>query len=158
MSTEQEDLHIGKLENRVTKLEEGQQTLIAGMSRIETIASQLIDNQKGVFNRINRPWQWGVIVAVFAVLVSLASVGGTIITLIVTPIKETIADIQEEDTTMDNRNRNYHDAMTNEIHKNAIDAAVNREALRWLEKVEERYFMTSIDEGPSCCRVRKPER
>ena len=63
---------IGKLDARVTELEKGQQTLIAGMSRIETIASQLMDNQKGVFGRLNRPWQWSLVVAIFLGLFTIS--------------------------------------------------------------------------------------
>lgn len=152
------DMHIGKLENRVTRLEEGQQTLIAGMSRIETIAGQLVENQRGVFGRLNKPWQWSVVVAIFAALFSLSGGFATAMVLVIDPIKASIARIQEDDQISDARNRAMHEKMTDEIHQNEIASAVNAEALRWVEKVEERYFLTTVgtsDKGPGCCNARK---
>ena len=150
--------HFGKLESRVTELEKGQQTLIAVTTRIETMASQLMDNQKGVFGRLNRPWQWSVVVAIFAGLFTLVGGMSTALVLVVDPIKSTIADIQQNDKEADDRNRAYHDKIIDESHDNAVQIAVNKESIRWMEKLEERYFLATTGKPATtrgdtpCCR------
>jgi hypothetical protein len=91
------------LESRVTRLEEGQIQLLAGMARVESMVESLAGGQKGVFERINRPWQWGAVVAAFVAILSLAGIFGTILNLSLSPIADHIQDVREHDRVTERR-------------------------------------------------------
>jgi hypothetical protein len=92
-----------QLETRVTRLEEGQATLLAATARIESMVENLAGGQKGVYERMNRPWQWGAVVAGFVAILSLAGIFGTVLNLSLAPIADYITDIREHDRTSEKR-------------------------------------------------------
>ena len=96
----------------------------------------LIDNQKGLFSRVNRPPPVGAyitaVVASLAVMISFA-------TLVVRPLVDEVDDVRANHFLDVERNLSLHMMMKEDIEENREAAAVNKETLRWLEKLEERY-------------------
>jgi hypothetical protein len=73
-------------------------TVVDGLGSLQGIVSRLaanmetmIDSQKIIGHRMNRPWQWGAVVGVFMGLFSMSAMFGVMATLIITPINDNIA-------------------------------------------------------------------
>lgn len=126
--TSEETTATRQLETRVTRLEEGQATLLAATARIESMVENLAGGQKGVYDRMNRPWQWGAVVAAFVAIMSLAGVFGTILNLAISPLEQALLRHHEDDKQFDDR-------------LNAVEAqaAVGERDRYWLEKMTSRY-------------------
>ena len=60
------------------------------VSRMSAVVETVAENQKGMFTRLNRPWQWGVVVAGFMMVFSMSGMFGVMATLIVNPIVDSI--------------------------------------------------------------------
>lgn len=101
----------------------------------------LLENQKGMHSRINRPWQWGVVVAVFVALFSMSGLFATILTLSINPIKASLVHIEEGMLGDESRQREIHLMLTGEMISGKVQNAVSQESLRWIEKLESRYDM-----------------
>jgi hypothetical protein len=133
----------------------GQLTQNVGMlqSEIATVSanvSSLLENQRGLFTRINRPWQWGLVGTLFVAMLSIFGAFATILNLTVGPMKETLAEISHT-------SKERHEMQEAEIHgerdrqlainmwmrefmeENRVAVGRNEEKMRWLEKIEERY-------------------
>jgi hypothetical protein len=130
--------HHQMLEQRVTRLEEGQTQLLSTTARIESLVENLSNGQKGVYNRMNRPWQWGVVIAAFAAMITLATLFNQTLTLTVEPITESVARLEE---VMLKQQETVAESLLlheEEITRNSMTSAVNAESMRWLETLEAR--------------------
>ena len=126
---------VGSLGGQVSKLS----------ANIET----LMENQKGLYDRMNRPWQWGVIVAAFALMLSMAGLFATVLTLTVNPVREALHELAETSTRINQRNYEYHINQNSEhkadlkemvLYREQQAAANARQAanIEWLRRLEER--------------------
>ena len=110
--------------------------LTKAVSALTADVRTLVDNQRGLFSRINRPQP--VAAYVSALLASIA-VMISFSTLLVSPIKESVAHMAETHLLDTERNLQLHVMMKEDIEQNQITNATNAEALRWIEKLEDRY-------------------
>lgn len=111
--------------------------LTKNVSSLSADVRTLVDNQRGLFSRMNRP-QGPIIAAGLAIAVSAIGVLATFITLTVSPIKDEINRIHEADL----RYRQSTDQVMTMIADNQTDihsdVEVSREAQRWMEKFMDR--------------------
>lgn len=132
------EMHHNMLEQRVTKLEEGQTRLLSSTARIESLVESLSNGQKGVYNRMNRPWQWGVVIAAFAAMITLSTLFNQTLNLTVTPIAESVLALEE--VVLNDRETYLATLMKNSdgVEEIRIASAVNAESIRWLGILEQR--------------------
>ena len=106
------------------KEQESQRSQISELTKIVHSLSAdvktLVENQRGMFSRINRPFNWGW----FATGVGIIFVG---IGLVINPIKSTLRHIEEIGFITESR--------LNSVEK---EIAVAMEAKRWNEKMTDR--------------------
>ena len=86
---------------KINALADGLSTVNSNLGRLTANVETLLSNQKGMFDRINRPTQWGV-------LVSAALLVAVILGLVTGPMKEEISDLEEKVTLETNRNVELH--------------------------------------------------
>ena len=98
----------------------------------------LMDNQKGMFNRMNRPWQWGVVVAAFIAMFSMAAMFGTMASLIVGPIHDNLVHLESVHARDVERNLALHMWFRDSLNVLEQDAAESKKDREWLSKMEER--------------------
>ena len=96
----------------------------------------LVDNQRGMFSRMNRP-QGPLLAAGLAIAVSVIGVLATFIQLTVTPIKEELVRIHEADLRYRQSTDDVLTMLADNQSHNQADVAVSREAQRWIEKMTE---------------------
>ena len=106
--------------------------------RMSANMETMLDNQKGMFNRINRPWQWGVVVAIFMAIFSMSAMFGTMATLIVGPLKESISHTDNVHALDVERDLALHIWMRTSIDTNNEALAANQVDIDWLKKMESR--------------------
>lgn len=136
--TNEHDFTESKFERRVSRLEEGQHQLIGTLSRVESIVETLASNQKAVTGRINRPWQWGAVVAGFVAIMSMAGVFATVLSLSITPIQAGLTHIEETALVDQASNKQQHHLYESRLNSVEAAAATYAEALRWNEKMGDR--------------------
>lgn len=113
--------------------------LTKNVSSLSADVRTLVENQRGMFSRLNRP-QAPLMVASFAVLISLAGLFATFITLTVNPIKDSVTHIEDTLLLDDSRDLQLHIMLKEDIEAGQEELARQSEALRWLEKMEERDY------------------
>jgi hypothetical protein len=118
-----EEMGTPQLERRVTRLEEGQAQLLSVTARIESMVESLAVNQKGAIDRINRPWQWGAVIAAFAAIVATAGIFATVLALTVDPIRENIEHLQQD-----------HNEFHERIRANERASAIGERDRYWLQR------------------------
>jgi len=105
------------------------------VSKLTAHVESLIDNQKGVFQRINRPVQWGG-------LVSAASFVAILLGLVVLPMKEQIFELKESVQEEVQRNLKLHMMFVEQQQelavKTAVDTTRNQTDIKWLMNMEVR--------------------
>ena len=123
--------------------------LTKAVSSLTADVRTLVDNQKGMFTRLNRP-QGPVMVAGLAIAISTIGVLATFITLSISPIKEELtrmngADLRYRESTdeilgmiVEQHQEHLEDA-ANEHGLLMAEQARQGEALKWMEILEERY-------------------
>ena len=114
-------------------------TLADGLSQVNTNVGtltanveQLIDNQKGMFSRINRPTQWGV-------LVSAALLVAVILGLVTGPMKEEISDLENQVRQETERNIELHIMFNQRLGEQIKLSTANATNMEWVKKMEDRY-------------------
>jgi hypothetical protein len=122
-------------------------------SEVATISANvqtLLNNQNIFTERLNRPWQWGVVVAALLGLVSVFGAFATLLNLTVQPMKANLAEV-----SMTSKERHQvqemklHEQRENQLQINMwmreyMEASKeimirNDERLKWLEMLEDRY-------------------
>lgn len=122
------------------KEQEAQREQIGDLTKIVHSLSAdvrtLVENQKSLFSRINRPQP--VAAYVSALLASIA-VMISFATLLVSPIKDDMIHIENTLLRETNDNSIVHQRHENRINLNEAEVARLAESARWIEKLEERY-------------------
>ena len=113
-------------------------TLGGQVSKLSANMDTLIDNQKGMFNRLNRPWQWGVVVAGFMMMFSMAAMFGTMATLIITPIEKNLTHLQEMQASEEAKYLELHMWFRDKLEDGAVADAKQDTNIAWMMKMEER--------------------
>ena len=137
---------LEQLDRRVTRLEETQASLLRSVSRIESMVENLSVGQRGVWDRMNRPWQWGVVVAAVLGLLGLYQAGVQHTTLALEPVRLSVSTVQAQ--VSDLVTARYDDeqqrkAAHADIHEHLAtirehDAQRDRD-IQWLKMLEQRY-------------------
>jgi len=91
----------------------------------------LIENQKGMFNRINRPTQWGVLVAAAALV-------AVVLGLVTGPMKEEIGDLEDKLILETNRNIELHIMFNQRLGEQIKLSTENHTNIEWIKRMEER--------------------
>jgi hypothetical protein len=97
-----------------------------------------IDTQKTMSHRINRPWQWGVVVSIFMGMFAMSAMFATMATLIVSPMNNTIATIQDTHSRDVERNLSLHMWFRETISEIQVSDAAAETDMKWMMKMEER--------------------
>jgi len=108
------------------------------VNRMSASVEALTDNQKGMFTRLNRPWQWGVVMAGFMAMFSMAAMFGTMATLIVGPIHDNMehqAELHQADVE---RNLELHMWFRETIAHLERENASSVKDREWLRLMEQR--------------------
>ena len=82
--------------DKINRVVEGLGALSGTVSKLSANVETMMESQRGVYSRINRPWQWGVVVAGFTALLSLAIIMTTVMTLTVNPIKDSMKHMEAQ--------------------------------------------------------------
>jgi 3-phenylpropionate/cinnamic acid dioxygenase small subunit len=138
--------HQEQLERRVTRLEEGQAELLSTTSRIESIVENLASGQQGVFKRINRPWQWGIVVAAFVALVSVYEMNNRHtdmslrpLDLHITTLQNGINHLEEQLVADEERQREIHTMLNRQMVDLTTRLGRQEEAMANMKMLEDRY-------------------
>ena len=123
--------------NQIAGLIANHGQLAAEVATISANVQTLLNNQTTISERMNRPWQWGVVVAVFLGIFSMAGAFATVLNLSRTPIKSQLSQ-QHEHTE---RINSYFEERMNNVEALAAVSSNDRE---WLEKVSD-YNREHID-------------
>ena len=133
-----EHRHDPTLEGRVSRLEETTSNLLSSTSKIESMVETLVSSHQGTQQRLNRPWQWGVVIAGFVALITMAGLFNQTLALTVEPMKENIDQIHESAL----RYRESTDEVLtmlasnqNQLHERVSSVATD---IKWMEKLEAR--------------------
>ena len=135
---------------KANKLQEVVSNLSTNVGALTADVRTLVENQKSLFNRQNRPWQWGVVVAGFMAMFSMSGMFGVMASLIVTPIQDSIehqsavhakdllalSDVHARDVE---RNLELHMWMKTTLTEVQIADAKADTDIKWLMKLEDRY-------------------
>lgn len=124
--------------DKVNRLADGLSMLSQDVGQLTANVKVLMDNQKGMFNRLNRPWQWGVVITGFVAMFSLAGMFATILTLTVNPIKDALVEISIEHKSDRSNQMEINMWQRESMEKNREDAIRNATDLAWLKKLEKR--------------------
>ena len=116
---------------KINTLADGLSQVNQSVGRLTANVETLIDNQKGMFNKINRPTQWGVLVAA-AALVAI------ILGLVTGPMKEEIRDIEASSRLETNRNIELHIMFNRRLGEQIKLSTANETNIQWLAKIEDR--------------------
>lgn len=141
-----ENGHSRQLEARVNRLEEGQTELLSAVARIESMVESLASTQQGVSTRINRPWQWGVVVAAFVAVVAVYEMTLRHTDMALAPLNLNIATLQDGLNHVENlrigdeeRQRDIHVMLNRQLIDQQIMVAKQEEAMEWMKLLENRY-------------------
>lgn len=123
---------------KINALAEGLSVVSQSVSKLSANVEVLLENQKGLFNRMNRPWQWGVVIAAFVAMFTVSGVFATVLSLSLDPIKANMHTMTETHSRDVERNLELHMWFRNSIeeireHDAEMDARID-----WLEKLEKR--------------------
>jgi hypothetical protein len=110
----------------------------SGLSRLEALMESWIESQRGVTSRLNRPWQWGVVVAAFMVIFSMSGAFGVIANLIVTPIHATLDRVQIHSMSEEEKYLKLHMWFRDQLEAQAVKDAEMEIEIKWLKLMEER--------------------
>ena len=117
--------------DKINALADGLATLSSNMGALTANVNTLMKNQEGMYNRINRPPQWGVLVSALA-LVALA------LGLVITPIKEELTQVKAEQRMEAERNVELHIMFNQRLGEQIKISTANETNVKWIEKMESR--------------------
>ena len=116
--------------------------VVANLSvNVGTLSSDvkaLVANQREVFNRINRPWQWGVVIAAFVAMFTVSGVFATVLTLSLDPVKANLQILTDTHARDVERNLDLHMWFRESIEEMRESDSDMEARIAWLEKLEER--------------------
>jgi len=106
--------------------------------RMSAVVESVAENQKATFSRLNRPWQWGVVISVFMALFSMAAMFSVVASLIVGPINAGQARAERTHARDVERNLELHMWFRETIAGMQVGDAEAKANIAWLLKMEER--------------------
>ena len=115
----------------ITALAKGLSEVTQSIGKLTAHVETLIDNQKGMFDRINRPTQWGIF-ATFAGVIFL------VVGLVITEIKDSIDQLQDQQVTDAARHMEYQMWFRESLEGNRVLSTQNETNIQWLMKLEDR--------------------
>lgn len=110
--------------------------LIGTVGKLSANVETWIETQKSMSHRMNRPWQWGVVVAGFMAMFSMSAMFATMATLIVNPIQRNIAHLEATHATTEERNLELHMWFKETVTEMQINDAKAETDIKWLEKLQ----------------------
>ena len=116
---------------KINALADGLSTVNTNLGRLTANVETLLSNQKGMFDRINRPTQWGV-------LVSAALLVAVILGLVTGPMKEEISDLEEKVILETNRNVELHIMFNQRLGEQIKLSTANEINVEWIKRMEDR--------------------
>ena len=123
---------------KINALAEGLAVVNQNVGKLTANVEILIDNQKGMFSRMNRPWQWGVVVAAFAAMFTVSGVFATVLTLSLDPVKKQVDRMYDVGNREVERNLDLHMWFRESIEEIREQDANMQARIEWLEKLEQR--------------------
>jgi hypothetical protein len=123
--------------------------LTKNVSSLSSDVRTLVENQRGFHSRLSRPVA-PVMIAAFAVLISMSSAFAGILALTIKPIKDSLSHMESSILREDERNLDLHQWIVDSDTQSAIRIAKLEENARWVEKLEDRYnsrIHTGIGKG-----------
>ena len=124
--------------DKINTLAEGLTLVNQNVGKLTAHVETLIENQKGMFSRMNRPWQWGVVIAAFVAMFTVSGVFATILTLSLDPVKSNIQVLDLAHARDVERNLELHMWFRESIEEMREGDANMEARIQWLEKLEER--------------------
>jgi hypothetical protein len=128
-------------DDQIKLITQNQQDIASSVSKLTATVEGLTEGQRGMFSRMNRPWQWGVVLAAFMALASFSAMFGTVLTLSLNPIRDNLTHMEANHLRMEEKELALHMMLKEDIENNQIEIARLQEGNRWMEKLEERYNM-----------------
>lgn len=123
---------------KINTLAEGLTLVNQNVGKLTAHVETLIENQKGMFSRMNRPWQWSVVVAAFVGMFTVSGVFATVLTLSLDPVKANLEAVQQTHARDVERNLDLHMWFRESIEEMREGDADMEARIQWLEKLEER--------------------
>jgi len=116
---------------KIGTLVEGFTEMSRSIGALSADVRTLMENQRGMFDKINRPTQWGV-------LVSAALLVAVILGLVTGPMKGELENVKEELTLETRRNLEVDLMFNQRLGEQIRVTTANEVNLQWMMKVEER--------------------
>jgi hypothetical protein len=117
---------------------QGLGTLTGTVGRLSANMETMMDNQKGMFNRMNRPWQWGVVVSIFMGMFAMSAMFATMATLIVGPMQKNQQHLEAAHARDVERNLTLHMWFRETLSEMQVGDAQNETDIEWMMKMEDR--------------------
>ena len=111
--------------------------LIGTVGKLSANMETWIDTQKSMSHRMNRPWQWGVVLAAFMMVFSMSAMFATMATLIVRPINDNIAHMVNTHARDAERHLNQNVRLRATISEMQINNAKAEANIKWLTKLQD---------------------
>jgi len=117
--------------DKINALADGLAAVNANLGRLTANVETLLENQKGMFTKINRPTEWGTLIAAGAlVAITLGLVTG--------PMKEDIAEVAGKLALETERDIELHIMFNNRLAEQIQLATENHTNIEWVMKLEDR--------------------
>lgn len=117
--------------NKISDLTEAVSNINSNVGALTANVRTLMDNQKSMHNRMNRPTNWGVF-ATFAGVIFM------MVGLVVSSIKDDINHIERQTSIETERNLELHMWFRDAIAKNGEEIAAHHIEVEWVKKMEDR--------------------
>ena len=131
---------------RINQLTDNIATINQSVGALTADVQTLINNQKGMFDRINRPTQWGV-------LVSAAAFVAIVLGLVIAPLKQDLELIRQYDRAETEHNLSQHIAFEVKTDDTNVLVTRNQVDLEWMAKMEERLYDHHVRQHPNTAGV-----
>ena len=117
--------------DKINTLTDAISSINSNVGALTANVQTLMDNQKSMFQRINRPANWGIF-GTFAAVIFM------VVGLVVSDLKDNIDSIETHQALDIERNMTLHMWFRDEIAKNSVEAAAHAVDIEWIKKLEER--------------------
>ena len=124
--------------DKINSIVETVSTLSGVVNRMSASVEALTENQRGMFSRMNRPWQWGVVIAGFTAMLSMSAIMSIMLNLTIDPIKDSMRHVETQYQLDVARNLELHIWFKETQEEVQKDIARVRTHVEWLSKMEER--------------------
>ena len=117
---------------KLNALTEAVSNINSNVGALTANVNTLMDNQKGLSDRVNRPANWGIF-ATFAGVIFM------IVGLVVSGIKDDIGHMEIQHALDIERNLSLHMWFRDSIDDNTVQISRNEVNMEWAKVIEERY-------------------